>query len=98
MIPKDIANQIYDLLKEHVGASEYWRDDFVFSLEKPLKYSSSEFRFQGNLDFGGKFRRSEYSGWYVDFYKEDETPEKLENVKKVNILLKALKDKHPNIV
>lgn len=88
-IPVIQANQIFDILVKECGASEYWRNNFVHIHSEPHG-RCQEYRFQGSLGFGGKFRNRE-NRWFVDCYKEDETPERLETIKRTNDLLKQLK-------
>jgi hypothetical protein len=89
-----IADKVYDILVEEAGASEYWRKNFVFTESNNY---CLEYRFQGNLDFGGKFWNDYLLidgkmiyHWYVSCYKEDETKERLEIIKKTNKKLKEL--------
>lgn len=88
MNPKDIFNQVYDLLIEHVGASpsKDQRETFVMAF---LDRSTIEWRFCGNLGFGGKFYRL-YQRYYVNYYPEDRTADRDRAVEKVNELLKAI--------
>lgn len=68
---KNKANAIYCILVQECGALEKQRDHFVYcqTTEEVI-----EWRFCGNLGFGGKFWRN--SGrLYVNCYREDETPE-----------------------
>jgi hypothetical protein len=86
------ANKIYDLLIEHAGASESWRDDFLYH---QTREHVPEYRFQGLLGFGGKFRRnSRWYGkgetWLVDCYPEDRSPERDKLVEATNKALSAL--------
>lgn len=65
------ANAVYDVLVEECGAPESMRDHFIYQTNGVVR----EWRFSGNLGFGGKFWRS--SGrWYVNNYNEDRTPER----------------------
>lgn len=81
------ANKIYDLLVSIGGAYEGMRDDFVYAhLDK--EYPCREWRFGGKLGFGGKYR-SYYNT--VDCYSEDETPNRLEIIEKLNTALAKLK-------
>lgn len=85
----DQADAIWTILVENAGASprQSVRADFV-ALQMPEL--CEDYRFQGLLGFGGKFWN--YDGrWYVTLYAEDETPERLAIVEKVNALLKDLK-------
>lgn len=64
------ANAIYDILIQECGADEYWRENFV---QVETSEECREYRFKGELGFGGKFWRN--SGrMYVDCYSEDTTP------------------------
>lgn len=66
VIPDHIANQIFDILIEKAGATERWRQDFVYRQGE----GCVEYRFQGGLGFGGKFY-NELGGWRVSCYPED---------------------------
>ena len=68
------SGRVYDVLVKHAGASELGRSDFAW-------YQEGGFRngciFNGGLGFSGKFCRSGYrerEQWYVNGYKEDDTP------------------------
>jgi len=82
------ANKIYDLLVSIGGANESDRSDFIFHHCTSV-YGCSEYRFQGKLGFGGKYR----SGWNgVTCYHETET-EEIRIVKELlNEKLKAITD------
>ncbi len=69
------ANKVFDVLVKYAGARESLRDDFVHN------HPCQEYRFQGNLGFGGKY----YSrGNRVSCYQEDETPERAQIIKQTN--------------
>ena len=85
-LSKEIANEIYTILVEVCGApdptritksgEEYnpYRYEFVYEFsekEEPTR----EWRFCGNLGFGGKFWHNN-DKFYVSCYREDETPER----------------------
>ncbi len=53
-----------------------------------------EFRFQGRLGFGGKYRRKTNT---VDCYPEDETPGRLVLIAETNAALSELKEKYDPI-
>jgi hypothetical protein len=53
-------------------------------------YPCTEWRFQGNLGFGGKFRLRSDLSCAVDCYPEDETPARRETIQKANSALKEL--------
>lgn len=84
-IPREVANQIYDLLVEHAGASPhtYEREMFLYHQER----GCTEYRFGGKLGLGGKF----WSGWYVTCYPEDEDHERKEILKRTNEALTRLR-------
>lgn len=84
-ITEEQANAIYDMLMEECGATEYWREDFVSSEVEGCR----EFRFQGDLGFGGKFRNNG-NGVYVDCYREDVTPETKIMIKSANARLREM--------
>lgn len=82
-----IWDKVYDILIQECGANEGDRSSFCLSqIEKDYP---REWRFCGKLGFGGKFWRN--SGrLYVNCYNEDETPERLEMIKKANERLAKL--------
>lgn len=78
-----LANASFDILVEHGGAIEPQRDSFIHY----VTHGGREYRFQGHLGFGGKFRPSTMS---VDYYREDETPERDEIQATINRKLEEL--------
>ncbi len=78
-------NKIYDILVGIGGAMDIERDTFVYAhmAKEPCK----EWRFRGLFGFGGKYRSEKNT---VDCYREDETPELLEVIIKINLELKKL--------
>lgn len=86
LLTEERANKIFDILVAEAGASENDRDDFVYHhcIDKD---GCREYRFQGKLGFGGKYR-STWNG--VTYYPEDETPDKKAIAEKVNELLKEI--------
>ena len=100
-IPDTYAGKVADILSEHVRArleaapenatrEEFWRGlkraDFLYHASSS---DDLEYRFQGALGFGGKFRNHGY-GWRVDCYSEDETPERLAMIESANAALAEL--------
>jgi hypothetical protein len=92
---RSISNRVYDILVEICGARESLRGNFVDRHEPFVDPSSnfastSEFRFQGKLGFGGKFWVSPVRAlrnlcpWFVSCYSEDETPEREAMVRLAN--------------
>jgi hypothetical protein len=84
LIPEPIAHRIYDVLVRHAGATEHDRIGFVVA--HTTDGGCWEFRFQGSLGFGGKFR-NDAGRWRVDCYREDETPERLAVIEATNLAL-----------
>ena len=77
---KEKANKVYDLLVNIGGAYEHDRDSFIYH-HTESKYGCKEWRFCGKLGFGSKYR-CDYNR--VDCYKEDETPERIKLMDKLN--------------
>lgn len=65
------------------------RESFVRAHCNPI-HPATEWRFSGSLGFGGKFWCQSKLQCDVNCYPEDETPERLETMKKANEALKAL--------
>lgn len=85
------AMQVYQVLVEACGASADPSDEFAFVHEYSTdsQYSPArEWRFQGVLGFGGKFR---YPQLVVDCYPEDETPARLAAIEIANARLIELR-------
>lgn len=74
MIPEPVANRIYDVLVRYAGAIESDRLGFVLAHSSAHSEPGGcrEWRFQGSLGFGGKFR-NDNNRWRVDCYPEDLT-------------------------
>lgn len=86
-LEQQVAKNVYAILIECTGASSEKEAAFVehYTSSNP----SSEWRLaSGLLGFGGKFR---YPSLKVDVYPEDETPQRLEIIKKTNEALAALR-------
>lgn len=89
MEPKAIFSRAFDILVEHAGVRDYrdWqRETFVRDFAED---TTTEWRFQGLLGFGGKFWRND-GRYYISCYPEDRTAERDAIVEKVNELLKEL--------
>lgn len=84
-ITEEQANAIYDMLMEECGLNEHLRENFVFSEVEGCR----EYRFQGALGFGGKFRNNG-NGVYVDCYPEDMTPEREKMIELANTRLREM--------
>ena len=96
---EETANLVYDILVEECKAPESMRDAFVCHHINELHqvcekhaYRSNEWRFQGNLGFGGKFWQSK-ERWYVDCYSEDMADMQKPIIDKANKRLSDLKEK-----
>jgi hypothetical protein len=83
------ANQMYDVVVRHCGASENDRSSF-------LLLNTEEFRFGGNLGHGGKLW-VEPDRWRVTCYPEDETLAIKEAIFAANEELKALRKSYLEI-
>lgn len=85
-----IFQKVYDVLVQECQASERDRDHFVHCQNTDKGDGDmKEWRFQGALGFGGKFRKH-WEKWYVDCYQEHETPERLKMIEKANTRLEVL--------
>jgi len=71
-VDNDTADVIWDILTEHCGASndKTQRDSFIMAATED---KWTEWRFQGSLGFGGKVWNND-GRFYVNLYREDETP------------------------
>lgn len=87
-IPGDVAGAVWAVLVEHAGASPrpHARADFVSNAREG---TWSEWRFMGDLGYGGKVWNA-YQSFRVTCYAENETPERLAIVQKVNPLLQQI--------
>lgn len=81
---------VYDLLVAEAGATASLnaRDSFIGAFCQ-VEYPTTEYRFQGNLGFGGKLYRSGGRCW-VSCYHENETPERKAVIERVNAELSQL--------
>ena len=74
------AEAIWDVLVEFCGAGEFDRESFVICATDG---NWTEWRFQGSLGFGGKVWNNA-GRFYVNLYREDETPERIAARDKAN--------------
>lgn len=102
-LTEEVCGKIYDILVKYAGADE--REDskaeFIFSHTRK-DYPSTEFRFCGDLGFGGKFRHDAclpvegknrlHGQWWVQCYREDATPGRLKLMEITNKALMKLED------
>ncbi|MEE8368274.1 MAG: hypothetical protein V3S30_08145 [Thermoanaerobaculia bacterium] len=89
-LTEEIANQIYDILVADCRAAESMRDSWIYHQTKADDFTH-EWRFSGNLGFGGKFWRG-WDAWYVDAYSEDYTQEREKIIAATNKKLTALRE------
>jgi hypothetical protein len=89
---EDQAKAVYAVLKDECGAQGGSMEDgfvYEFTISESNQYGpTTEWRFQGSLGFGGKFR---YPKMSVDCYREDETPARLAAIERANDRLALLK-------
>ncbi len=86
---EEFYGRVYDILVNIGGApNDSYREAFLFNYSDKEKFPTKEWRFQGKLGFGGKYRTETNQ---VDCYQEDETPEKLKILEEINTALKNLK-------
>lgn len=85
--PEEVRlNRIYDVLVKLGGA---WPDSRYMFVRSHAEDNCKEWRFQGHLGFGGKYRSRTNS---VDCYPEDMTPEKLRLIEQINAELALFYD------
>jgi hypothetical protein len=82
------ATAVYALLRL-VGAPARDQDNFVHVFTTEARVPS-EWRFQGEFGFGGKLWL-EHDRWRVSCYREDDTPERIEKIELLNLLLEVLR-------
>lgn len=86
---EDFYHKVYDILINLGNAIPSMRETFIYAhLHK--KHPTTEWRFQGYLGFGGKYRSETNT---VDCYREDETPKRLTLIEKMNKELEKLTEK-----
>lgn len=85
-IPPPISRQIYQILVDQVGANSK-EDDFV-TFAHYMERDCREFRFVGNLGFGGKFYND--GRWRISCYSEDSNEERDTVIENVNRQLQLM--------
>lgn len=78
------ADKVWDILVSAAGAYARGRENFRHAWP-----TTSEYRFTGNLGFGGKVRH-EQGRTYVTCYSEDETTERRATMQVTNRMLEGL--------
>ena len=88
-ISKELATDIYDLFLIQFECLEKNRNAFLLAMQN----GDREYRFQGNLGFGGRFFNTDEK-WYVKCYidEETETETKLKDIKEANELLEKWRE------
>ena len=97
---EELASRTYDILVEHAEAIEREHVRGAFVSHQVKDGGCMEYRFQGSLGFGGKLWVTlgyipfnpvrVVNRMYVSCYPEDQTPERLKTIEKVNGLLMEL--------
>lgn len=82
----EVANQIWTILVEEAGAPETERKNFVW---RATAEGCTEWRFQGNLGFGGKFYND--GRWRIGCYSEHDSTERLATIDRTNRRLESLR-------
>ena len=82
----EFFDKVYNVLIQFGGCNERGRFDFVYHHARSSE-PCDEYRFCGNLGFGGKYRRRTNT---VDCYREDETPERIQAIDRLNTELAKL--------
>ena len=91
---ENLSNRIYDILVAHAGAYDDKGGCVRIQFRYFMESEGKEFRFQGRLGFGGKFRKDGgWNGnvWHVTCYSEDETPERRRIIEQTNEALADLR-------
>jgi len=86
------AREAIKIINEECAANIDDRDAYSFiSYVTKEEHGYREWRFIGSLGFGGKFRvNSDRPHPYVDCYREDETPSRLDAIKRANKRLELI--------
>lgn len=84
------ADQVWEILARTCGAKSM-KEDFLFHVGAALQADGGlEYRFCGELGFGGKLYLEERYAPRVSCYKEDDTPERLKMLDVANKELEKL--------
>jgi len=89
---KEFASDVYDALVKHAGATENEKDSFIYHHTNHDKYGETlEWRFCGNLGFGGKYWSNRNK---VDCYSENLNKETKKIINETNKALEEVAKKH----
>ena len=90
-VPEDIADKIWDVVERHCGADT--RPDVAHGKRSFVRYALegtwTEYRFCGNLGFGGKLWLNA-GRIYVACYSEDSTPRRKAAIAAANMELNEI--------
>lgn len=89
MMTKNKARKVYDILVQLGRANQSNREGFIFH-HTESNSECTEWRFQGAFGFGGKYWRDSNK---ITCYPEDETPELIELMDKINFKLSEIDKK-----
>jgi hypothetical protein len=89
MSPGEKAVIAYNICINECGAPKLDLNDLDHFVEYFLNTKDPEWRFQGNLGFGGKLYHQYHKGFYVSCYAEDE-PRYRDMIDNTNRLLKEI--------
>lgn len=95
MLTDEQARAAIAILNEECAANirPPYDDGFVRYVTEAERHPSKEWRFQGALGFGGKFRiNGNKPHPYVDCYREDRTPARLAMIERANARLAGITD------
>lgn len=90
-LTEDQANAVYDILVQYCGASSDEHDQYSFMYHQTT--GCREYRFMGNLGFGGRFWNL-LREWSVNCYTEDVNPERQVMIDEANKALKGLRESY----
>ena len=88
-LDQEYLNKVWDILVEHAGAYEPLRENFLASVDTATR----EWRFQGQLGFGGKVWFEDGRATRVSCYPEDLTPQLSRTIQKISKELHELSSK-----
>jgi hypothetical protein len=94
-ISDQAAQAAYDVVTNNCGAPVHARNPCAFHFTRWNGRAPTEFRFQGDLGFGGKLYLSRARGFYVDTYPEDRTRSRAAAIEAANAELASINTRFP---
>jgi hypothetical protein len=94
-ISDQAAQAAYDVVTNNCGAPVHARNPCAFHFTRWNGRAPTEFRFQGDLGFGGKLYLSRARGFYVDTYPEDRTQSRAAAIEAANAELASINTRFP---